>query len=75
MTPRELACIQAIDACISQLGAIRLALSSALVEPEVEKNNDTTESCSHSKLQTVATMGTRTVSFCLDCEMQFEVTL
>jgi hypothetical protein len=74
MTPRELACIQAIDACISQLHAIRLALATTLAEPKNEENNDTPEVCTHPKLQTVATMGGGKVSFCLDCEVQFEVT-
>ena len=73
MTPRELACIQAIDACISQLHAIRLALATTLVEPNTQENSDTPEVCTHPKLQTFATMGEVKVSFCLDCEVQFEV--
>jgi hypothetical protein len=73
MTPRELACIQAIDACISQLHAIRLALATTLAEPKTQENDDTPEVCTHPKLQTFATMGGVKVSFCLDCEVQFEV--
>ena len=74
MNPREVACIQAIDACISQLHAIRLALATALTEPEVEEKSDTPKGCSHSNTHSVETMGKGKVSFCLDCEMQFEVT-
>lgn len=77
MTPRELACLQAVDAAILALQSLRLSLISALSEPspteleaeESEESDSPEGGCYHTNLQIIATMG-KAVSMCPDCGYQ-----
>lgn len=71
MNSRDLASIKAIDACISQLQAIKLALISQVAVEE--KINDTPSGCRHSNRNVIETMGGTKVSICFDCDEQEEI--
>lgn len=73
MSPQEFAALQAIDATIMQLQALKLSLMTAYELIEEEIDDTPIEGCLHENATFLETMGRNKVCICPDCEEQFEV--